>query len=106
MSLLISVFTFVLILVSVFLILVVLMQKAKPGGGVTAMGISIVESTFGIETGNMLSKATINATIAFFLISFGLYLATIYQAKHHGPNDPKLPAVIATPAITATAATP
>jgi preprotein translocase subunit SecG len=95
MTLLISIFTFLLILVSLFLVLVVLMQKAKSDGGVAAMGGGVAESTFGAETGNVLSKATINAAIAFFVLSFGLYLAHIYQSKHHDAADSKLPTVSA-----------
>jgi len=95
MSLLISIFTFLLIIVSLFLIMVVLMQKAKSDGGVAAMGGGMAESTFGAETGNVLSKATINAAIAFFLITFALYLAHIYQHKHRDASDAKLPTVTA-----------
>jgi preprotein translocase subunit SecG len=105
MSLLIGIFTFALILVSLFLILVVLMQKAKADGGVAAMGGGMAESTFGAETGNVLSKATINAAIAFFILSFGLYLAHIYQSKHREGADAKLPTVSA-PAVAKPAAQP
>lgn len=95
MNLLIGIFTFVLILVSIFLVLVVLMQKAKSDGAVAALGSSGMESTFGAETGNVLSKATINAAILFFVLSFGLYLAQIYQSKHQEAADSKLPTVTA-----------
>lgn len=101
MNLLINIFTVVLILVSLFLVLVVLMQKAKSDGGVAAMGGGVAESTFGAETGNVLSKATINAAILFFVLSFGLYLAHIYQAKHQNAADNKLPTVTAPAATSA-----
>ena len=105
MSLLIGILTFVLIIVSLFLIFVVLMQRAKSDGGVgAAMGGGVAESTFGAETGNVLSKSTINAAIAFFVISFALYLANIYQSKHHETADSKLPTIIV-PAATAKPAT-
>lgn len=100
MSLLIGVLTFFLILVSIFLILVVLMQKAKSDGGVAAMGGGMAESTFGAETGNVLVSATKYATILFFVISFILYLAHIYQMKHQVASDTALPAVSA-PALPA-----
>jgi preprotein translocase subunit SecG len=99
MNLLIGIFTFILILVSVFLVFVVLMQKAKSDGAVAALGASSMESTFGAETGNVLSKATINGAILFFVISFGLYLAHVYQSKHRPDSDAKLPTVTA-PATT------
>lgn len=106
MNLLIGVFTIVLILVSIFLVLVVLMQKAKSDGAVAALGSSGMESTFGAETGNVLSKATINGAILFFILSFGLYLAQIYQAKHKDAADSKLPTVTAPAAAQPAAPTP
>jgi preprotein translocase subunit SecG len=83
MNILIGVATFILILISLFLILVVLAQKAKSDGGMgAAMGGGMAEAAFGAETGNVLSKATINASIAFFVLSFLVYLGHIYQHKH------------------------
>src|SRR5262245_11032535 len=93
MSLLIGIFTFALILVSLFLILVVLMQKAKSDGGVAAMGGGVAESAFGADTGNVLVGATRTAPFIFFVLSFCLYLPHIYQAKHHAAVDSKLPTV-------------
>ena len=96
MSLVIGLFTFILILTALFLVLVILMQRAKTDGGMgAAMGGGITESTFGAETSNVLSKATINAAILFFVLSFGLYLAQIYQTKHHEDADSRLPTVVA-----------
>jgi preprotein translocase subunit SecG len=80
MSILIGIFTFILLLVSVFLVLIVLMQKAKNDGGMgAALGGGAAEATFGADTGNVLTKATINAAVAFFVLSFLLYLGHIYQ---------------------------
>ncbi len=82
MSILIGIFTFILILISLFLVLVVLAQKAKSDGGMgSAMGGGMAEAAFGAETGNVLTTSTIRAAIAFFVISFGLYLAQVYQYK-------------------------
>jgi preprotein translocase subunit SecG len=107
MSLLIGILTFVLIITSLFLVMVVLMQRAKTDGGMgSAMGGGSMESTFGAETGNVLSGATIKAAIIFFVVSFVLYLAHIYQAKHHGAADNKLPQVISAPAATPSAPAP
>ena len=71
------------------------MQKAKSDAGVAAMGGGGMESAFGAEAGNVLSGATIKAAIVFFVLSFGLYLAHIYQAKHAVATDSKLPTVVA-----------
>jgi preprotein translocase subunit SecG len=83
MSVILAIFTFVLIATSIVLILLVLMQKAKSDGGMgAAMGGGMAEATFGADTGNVLSKATINAAIVFFVLSFALYLGRIYEGKH------------------------
>jgi preprotein translocase subunit SecG len=78
MSFLISLFTVVLIIVSVLLVLIVLMQKTKDGGMGSALGGGVTESTFGAETGNVLSQWTIKLAITFFLLSFALYLGINY----------------------------
>lgn len=94
MSLFIGVLTFILVLTSLFLVLVVLMQRAKSDGGMgAAMGGGATESAFGAETNNVLSTATIRGAIVFFVLGFVLYMANIYQAKHHEAADSKLPAV-------------
>jgi len=96
MSLVIGILTFILIITSLFLVLVVLMQRAKTDGGMgSAMGGGSMESTFGAETGNVLSGATIKAAIVFFVLSFVLYLAHLYQSKHHDAGDNKLPTITA-----------
>ncbi len=81
-SFLIGFLTFALIGVSSLLVLVVLMQKTKDGGMGAALGGGATESAFGHETGNVLSKATIYAAIAFFVLSFALYLGRIYEKNH------------------------
>jgi preprotein translocase subunit SecG len=105
LSILIGVFTFALILTSLFLILVVLMQKSKDGGMGAAMGGGVAEAAFGADTGNVLSKSTINAAIAFFVISFGLYLAQVYKHKHVNGSVDALPTIVA-PAAPAAAPAP
>lgn len=114
MSILIGIFTFVLILISVFLVLVVLAQKAKSDGGMGAsLGGGATEAAFGADTGNVLTKATINAAIAFFVLTFGLYLGHIYVSKHTKSTEGALPAIAVpaapaatTPAAPAATATP
>ncbi|HQY06119.1 MAG TPA: preprotein translocase subunit SecG [Lacunisphaera sp.] len=100
MSLVIGILTFVLIITSLFLVLVVLMQRAKTDGGIGgAMGGGSMESTFGADTSNVLTGATIKASIVFFVVTFALYLAHIYQTKHRDAADNRLPTVVA-PAAT------
>jgi len=96
MSILLGIFTFVLILTSIFLILLVLAQKAKSDGGMgAAMGGGMAEATFGADTGNVLSKATINAAIVFFVLSFALYLGRIYEGKRAAASGGALPTIVA-----------
>jgi len=94
MSIVLALLTFVLVLVSFFLIIVVLMQKAKSDGGMgAALGGGMAEATFGADTGNVLSRATINAAIVFFLLSFALYLGWLYQLKHASHHGGSLPTI-------------
>ena len=110
MSIVLGICTFVLILTSLFLVFVVLLQRAKSDGGVgAAMGGGAAEATFGADTGNVLSKATINAAILFFVMSFVLYLGRIYERKHAAHSGLALPTVVGAPAkapATAAPATP
>jgi preprotein translocase subunit SecG len=94
MSILLGFCTAILILTSIVLILLVLAQKAKSDGGMgAAMGGGMAEATFGADTGNVLSKATINAAIVFFVMSITLYLGRIYEAKHATPSGGALPTI-------------
>ncbi|MBP7142215.1 MAG: preprotein translocase subunit SecG [Opitutaceae bacterium] len=104
MGIVISILTFVLILISLFLSLVVLAQKSKDGGVGAAMGGGAAEAAFGAETNNVLSKATINAAIAFFVLCFALYLGHIYQRKHAAATGSALPTIAVPAAPTATPA--
>jgi preprotein translocase subunit SecG len=81
MSFVIALLYILLVPLSVFLVLVVLMQKSKSDGGVgAALGGGASEAAFGPDTGNVLATVTRNGTIAFFVLCFGLYLAQI--ARH------------------------
>jgi preprotein translocase subunit SecG len=105
MSIVLGILTFVLIITSIFLILVVLAQKDKSGGGVgAALGGGMTEAAFGADTNNVLTKMTINATIVFFVLSFVLYLGHIYMRSHAGAGAEVLPTISA-PAAPAGAAT-
>jgi len=78
-ALFISLLTLVLILVSIFVVFLVLMQKSQSGGMGSALGGGMAESAFGSDTSNVLTKATIYASIAFFIIALILYL--LYQTS-------------------------
>ncbi len=95
MNLLIAIFTFILIIVSVALVLLVLMQKAKSDGGMgAALGGGAAEATFGADTGNVLTTATIRGAIAFFVLSLLLYLGHIYvRNAAQAEADAALPSI-------------
>src|SRR4051812_31610022 len=103
MSILLGLLTFILILVSLFLILVVLAQKAKDGGMGAALGGGAAEAAFGAETGNVLSKSTIYAAVLFFVLAFTLYLGRIYERKHAAADAGNALPTIAVPAASAAA---
>ena len=86
MTVLLWILTFVLILVSLFLILVVLAQKSKDGGMGAALGGGAAEAAFGADTSNVLSKSTIYAAILFFILAFALYLGRIYDEVNLRPD--------------------
>jgi len=106
MSILLGILTFILIIVSGFLVLVVLMQKSKDGGVGAALGGGATEAAFGADTTNVLSKSTIYAAVLFFVLAFALYLGRIYERKHAGAAAGNALPTIAVPATPAPAATP
>jgi len=108
MNILLIIGVLVLIFVSTILVLLVLMQPAKNSGGVgAAMGGGMAEATFGAETSNVLSKATIRGSIIFFVLAFFLYLGYIRLGHHEntGPTAPEISAP-AQPVATPPPATP
>ncbi len=99
MNILLGILTFLLIVISVFLVLLVLAQKAKNDGGMgAALGGGMAEATFGADTGNVLSKLTINFSIAFFVLAFALYLGRIHQRTQAAAAGDALPTITA-PAV-------
>lgn len=106
MSILLGILTFILILVSLFLILVVLAQKSKDGGMGAALGGGAAEAAFGADTSNVLSKSTIYAAIIFFVLAFVLYLGRIYERKHADVAAGNALPTIAAPATPPASAVP
>ena len=103
MSILLGILTFVLILVSIFLVLIVLMQKSKDGGIGSALGGGAAEAAFGADTNNVLVQATKYSAILFFVLAFVLYLGRIYERSHGNAAAGKALPAIAAPAAPAPA---
>lgn len=80
MTILIGFFTIVLVLLSLFLVLVVLMQRPKADSGLGAAigGGGAAESAFGAETSNVLMRTTIVCAVLFFVLTFVLYLGNMF----------------------------
>jgi len=86
LNILISLLTFVLILISLFMVLVILMQRANTNSGMgSAFGGGVAESAFGTETTNILVKATKWSAVAFFIIALILYL--LFMSRDGGINQ-------------------
>ena len=82
MIILIPLFSFILVFLCLFTLLVVMIQKPKGDGGLgAALGGGSMEAALGAETGSLLTKVTIYAVIGFFLLTFSLYLGNIGARK-------------------------
>jgi preprotein translocase subunit SecG len=101
----ITLFTFVLVLISLFMGLVILMQRSSTQGGLgAAFGGGVADSAFGAETTNVLTRATKWSGIAFFVVASALYLMHI--ANHSEvESEEVLPDIAPVATETATEAT-
>lgn len=105
-SILITIGTVLLILIALFLCLVILAQRTTGDGNMTAMGGGMVESTFGPDTSSVLSGLTIKSTIAFFVLSFLIYLGYVYRRAHPSGAKGALPNISAPASTSAMPALP
>jgi preprotein translocase subunit SecG len=80
-SFLIGLFTAILVLTSLFIILVVLLQRGANEGMGTAFGGGAVESALGGDTNRVLTKTTIVASVIFFVVGLGLYMGNLALHK-------------------------
>ena len=86
MSVLIALFTTILLLLSAFVVLVILMQKPSANAGMgSALGGGAAEQAFGGEAANVLTRTTIFSIIGFFVLAFGLYMANL--VVYHQPEQ-------------------
>lgn len=92
-SVLLILFLAALIILSFFIVLIVLMQRTSSGVG-EALGGGATESAFGAQSGNVLTRWTIYAAVAFFVLSFGLYLWYMARYEHRRTsNEGALPQI-------------
>ena len=82
MTIIIAIFSFVLVLLCLFTLLVVMVQKPKGDGGMgAALGGGSMEAALGAETSSLLTRITIYAVIGFFVLTFSLYLGNLSSQK-------------------------
>ena len=75
LNIFITLLTFVLIIITLFMMLVILMQRPNTNAGMgAAFGGGVTESTFGAETTNVLTRATKWSAGGFFLVAIVLYM--------------------------------
>ncbi len=95
-SILISIFTFILLIICGLMTVVILMQKPSANAGMGAsLGGGAAESVFGGETANVLLKYTVRIAVVFFVLSFLLYMANLWVHRSSGSQNsnalPNLP---------------
>jgi preprotein translocase subunit SecG len=114
MAWLTGILTFLLVIVCVFLCLLILAQKPKKDtGGGLAFGGAATDALFGAGSGDLFTKMTKYATVAFFVIVLFLSILNAQQSKRKVADprarvtaaDRQAEAAAAAPA-TAPAATP
>jgi len=116
-TILISLFMFVLLVVSGLMTVIILMQKPSANAGMgAALGGGAAESVFGGEASGQLLKFTIRIAVAFFVISFLLYMSIVAAHRPVASNSqvpslkdmgvalPVAPAASSKPAATSAAA--
>ena len=100
-----------IVLVSLFLLLLVLMQRPKQEGLGATFGVDATNQMFGSRTTDVLQKATTYLTVAFFLLAMSLGLLNAHETKKAarlGKDLAALPAPTPPPAppVTPSAETP
>lgn len=86
--------TFILIVLSGFIILVILMQRASANAGMgSALGGGAAEAAFGGGSANVLSRFTIIGITAFFVITFLMYLGYMSRAERKQDSVSLLPEI-------------
>lgn len=81
MNIVLTLSMFVLLIVSLMMTVIILMQKPSANAGMgAALGGGAAESVFGGETANVLLKYTVRISVAFFVVSFLLYVGYLW---HH-----------------------
>lgn len=82
MSILAGILLILLVFLSLFMVLIILMQRGSTQGGLgAAMGGGMAESALGAEAATTLSKLTTRVAIGFFVLTFSSYLLILAVDK-------------------------
>jgi preprotein translocase subunit SecG len=85
-----SLLTFILVCTSIFVALVILMQRPSANAGMgAALGGGAAESAFGSDTAKVLTRWTISGIATFFIVAFALSLLRIHE-NSHGQGQPSI----------------
>jgi len=89
-SILIWIFTVLLILTSLFMILLVLIQRGRGGGLAGAFGGMGGQSAFGTRAGDVFTKITVVVAVVFILLSalLGMSMRANHASSGTGAYDP------------------
>ncbi len=90
-AILLGIFSFIMVLLCIFVVFVILMQRPNADAGMGAsLGGGAAESAFGGETSNILTKVTVKCIVWYFILGLCLYLGYIY-ASSATPTQVKAP---------------
>lgn len=87
---------FIEVIVSILLVIVILLQRAKSTGMGTAMGGGAAESLFGVQAGNVLTRTT--AILALIFLLDMTIMAFISSGRRDRSVTDELPAAVSTAA--------
>ncbi len=101
---LILISTIGLLVICGLMTIIILMQKPSANAGMgAALGGGAAESVFGGETANVLLKYTVRISVAFYLVSFLLYIGILahnHQMVNTSTQTVPMANLVATPAAT------
>lgn len=95
-----GVLSVILFILSLFLCLVILLQRPRQDAGMgAALGGGLAESAFGAESGNVLTRTTVWGSVVFFVLCLVLYLGYLSLGREELERRRALPE-FAVPAVT------
>ncbi|MDZ4816055.1 MAG: preprotein translocase subunit SecG [Verrucomicrobiota bacterium] len=104
MNILINILLGVNLIVCILMIVIILMQRSKSDGVGAAFGGGAMDATFGSDTGNVLSSATVWLAGTFFALTLTLSLLFAHRSGTPSEINKRLKAASVVGAVGTTAA--